>query len=125
MTLAEDLVKTRSAGQLRWQVQLQQLPSSPASNDFNEPSYTGWTTYATVWANIKPLSGRELFWAREIVADVSHVVEIRYWPRVVPKHRVLYVDQFTAGTSRILNILAVTDDEEKHRWMDLLCRESV
>ena len=123
-------MKARSAGRLRWQVQLQSLPSpsSPLSrpNDFNEPNYdpSQWTSYATVWACIRPLSGRELLWAREIVADVTHNVELRYLKGILPKHRILYQDMY-GGQTRVLNILAVMDDEERHRWLDLLCRESV
>lgn len=116
-------------------MQLQALPSPTGSlsrpNDFNEPSYdpSQWTTYAgdarnPVWACIKPLSGRELLWAREIVADVTHNVELRYLKGILPKHRILYQDLW-GGQTRVLNILAVLDDEERHRWLDLLCRESV
>lgn len=46
-------------------------------NEFGEPVKT-WVTVATVWAEVTPLSGRELFAAQQIVPEASLRIRIRY-----------------------------------------------
>jgi len=69
------------------------------------------------WASVEPLSGAERFAAQQVNPSVSHKVTIRALPGVTPKMRVLY------GT-RVLEIDAVLDLEERGEAMQLLCTEA-
>ena|ERR1043166_7876409 len=77
-----------------------------------------WSTFATVFASIEPLSGRELFTAQQRVADVTHVVRLPYQPGVLPKMRLNY-------NGRLFNILTVLNLQEANRKLELLAREIV
>jgi len=90
----------------------------------NEPNLNDWRPIATIWGRITPLTGRELVWAQEVVAEANHKVEIRYRPGMNAKQRFLYKDPHT-GAQRQLNILLVLNVEERNREMICLCREAV
>jgi SPP1 family predicted phage head-tail adaptor len=103
-----------NVGKLRKRVQLQHLARNQDSFGEAVPSYS---TYATVWASVEPLQGRELEHAQQISAEVTHRVTIRYNAAVTPEHRVLY------GT-RILEIEAVINPEERNEYLVLMCKEA-
>lgn len=77
-----------------------------------------WTDVATVWANIKPSSGRELIAAGAINAEVTHTIVIRYRPGITAAMRALY-------GSRIFDIAAVIEPETAHVSLELLCNEGI
>lgn len=99
---------------LRKRIQIQQPQKS------QEPTLgqvrTQPQTIATVWARIEPLSGRELYRAQQVVAEVTHRVTIRARTGINEGMQVIY------GT-RSLGIGAVLNIEERGREMDLLCVE--
>jgi SPP1 family predicted phage head-tail adaptor len=76
-----------------------------------------WTTYATVWAAIEPLSGKELLAAEGLVAEASVRVKIRYRSGVDPGDRVIF-------GSRTLDINAVVNRDERNVDLELLCKEA-
>lgn len=76
-----------------------------------------WVPVATVWAKVEPLRGREYFEAHQIKTEVTHRVIIRYRPDVTPEMRV------KVGDNRYLLIESVIDIEERHRFLELICRE--
>jgi SPP1 family predicted phage head-tail adaptor len=75
-----------------------------------------WTTTATVFASISPISGREYFNASGERAEVTHRVVIRYGPSVAARDRIVY-------GSRVFDIKSVIDMEEKNRQLVLMCTE--
>ena len=75
-------------------------------------------TFATVWASIEPLSGRELFQAQQVQAEVTHRVRMRYLAGVTAKMTGLF------GT-REFQILSVINPEERNRELVLMCKEQV
>jgi len=77
-----------------------------------------WTTALTVWASIRPLSGRELLQAQQVQADVTHRVRMRHNTTVTTSHRLLF------GT-RILEINSVIDPFEAGEELELMCKETV
>ena len=77
-----------------------------------------WATYKTAHAAIEPLSGREYFAAAQVNAEETTRIRLRYIEGVTPKMRVLW------GT-RIYNINAVIDVEEKRRELQLMCKEVI
>lgn len=101
------------AGRLRHKATIQ--TSTEAQNSFGEPIRT-WTTFATVWMEIAPMTGRELTAQKAALSETTIRVVIRYLSGVTPKMRVVY------GT-RTLEIESVADRDERHAEMELMCHE--
>jgi SPP1 family predicted phage head-tail adaptor len=127
----------QSVGGMRRRLQLQVPPDwTPAVagqvnavNDFNEtvvpdlrPATDGWVTVATLWGEITPLSGQELWYAHELRPDVTMRVKIRYWkgsPALSTRMRFA-----TDSGTRKLNVEYILPTQDK-RWQEILCREEV
>ena len=77
-----------------------------------------WHTFATVWASIEPLAGKEYFAAGREQASVSHRIRIRYLPGVSHGMRVNW-------ESRLLEIESAINLWERNRELILMCRENV
>ena len=77
-----------------------------------------WTTIASAWASIKPVSGKEFLYAGGAVATGQVKIAMRYNPTLAltPRHRILY------GT-RIFEINHVADIDEAHIEWQLICTE--
>lgn len=105
---------TIRAGELRHRITIQ-APNTVQGGTFKDPQEAP-TTFATVWARIRPLSGRRLVADRQIHPEVDHEVKIRYRPGVQGKMIVLY------GT-RTLRIDHVRNDEEDNTALLLICTE--
>jgi len=103
------------AGDLRHRVTIQQAVES--QNDFGEV-ITTWQNYKTVWAAIKPLTGREYFASQQVNAEVSVQIQMRYIPGITPKMRIV-------EGSKVYEIEAVMDVEGKRKELQLLCKEVV
>jgi SPP1 family predicted phage head-tail adaptor len=103
------------AGDLRRQIKIQQR--STAQDTLGQPVLT-WTDVCTTWADIQPLSGRELELAQAINAEVNHQVTIRYRTGITAAMRVLY-------QGRIFNIQAVMDVDTRHKELQLMCSEGL
>lgn len=101
------------AGALRHRVTLE-VPTGVA--DATGDPVPGWTVAAVVWAAVVPLSGQERLAAQQVVADVSHQVTLRYRADVTPHMRIRL-------GSRLFNILAVINPEERNRTLELLALE--
>lgn len=103
------------AGQLRQRVTIQE--KSVTRNSYGEEVIT-WSDVATVWASVEPLSGREFLDAQRAGAEVTTRIRIRYRSGIAPEMRVTYGDH-------VYDIKAVIDVEERHREIQLMCREVV
>ena len=77
-----------------------------------------WTTAATVWGSIWPVSASEQVKAGTQTMVASHQIRIRYRTVLRASWRVLY-------NGRYFSIVSITDPSEKHEWLDLLCKESL
>ncbi|MBD1373717.1 phage head closure protein [Hazenella sp. IB182357] len=77
---------------------------------------TVWTDVATIWAGIKPLRGREYFQAAAVQAENTVRFHIRYRKGIEPAMRILY-------DSRIFDIQSVIDVNERHKEIELMCKE--
>ena len=100
-------------GPLRHRVTIQQLSKSQNGMGEEEP---GWTNFATRWASIEPISGREYFAAQQINAEVTHRVRMRYLPGMESTMRLLY-------GGRIFNITALINADERNQTLEILCTE--
>lgn len=103
------------AGSLRRRVTLQ---SRATAHDAYGQQSTSWATVATTWADIQPLSGRELLSAQAQQAETTHKVLIRYRAGVTSAMRLLY-------QGRVFNIQSVTDPDMAHVTLELLCSEGL
>ena len=103
------------AGKLRHKITIQYYTES--QNSYGEMTKT-WSDYATVWASIEPIMGREFWESQQINAEVTAKITIRYLADINPKMRVKY-------GSRIFEIISVINPEEKNRELQLMVKESV
>lgn len=72
--------------------------------------------FLTLFAAVRALQGRELEKAQQLVAEVSHSVNLSYVPGVNSAMTVRF-------RGRTFEILAVLDPDERQIELRLLCRE--
>lgn len=102
-------------GQLRHKITIQQ--AAKTSDGFGGWTQT-WTNFATVWAAIEPLRGREFFAAAQVQAEQITRIRIRYLAGITPKMRILF-DARTFSINTIINV------NERNRELHLMCEEMV
>lgn len=103
------------AGDLRHRITIQENRPVKDAEGIVQDS---WVDLATVWAALKPLSGRELLAAQALQSETTGTLEIRYRAGIKPSQRVIF-------GGRVLEILAVLNKEEKNRELGLLTKEVV
>jgi SPP1 family predicted phage head-tail adaptor len=104
-----------SPGRLRHRVTLQTQGTRTANAD-GQLAVGGWTDVGTYWAEVRPLSGRELANAAQIKATVTHSVTMRYSGLIDATSRILF-------GARIFSVLSVLNAAEKNRRYDLIVQE--
>ncbi len=77
-----------------------------------------WSTYATVWAEVRPQSGNEFFKAREVNSELTHVITMRWIDGITTKMRI-------NNGGAYYDILSVFDPTTRKREMRLYCREQL
>jgi len=77
-----------------------------------------FTTYATLWGSIRPMTGRELENAQQISGELTHMVRIRYNSSVAITNRFTFDD-------RTFEIVYILDYDERNIWMDMMAKEIV
>ena len=75
-----------------------------------------WATIASMFANVSPVSGREIVAADGRTGRVSHEIMLRYCHEVQPGMH------FVDG-ARVFIIHAAIDLDGRRRWMKCLCEE--
>jgi SPP1 family predicted phage head-tail adaptor len=98
---------------LRHKIMIQQVARSP---DGSGGRLENWTTFATVFAGVEPLRGKEMYDHQQIQSEITHRIRIRYRSGVTPKMRVSF-------EGRIFRILSVINIFERDREMQLMCQE--
>lgn len=99
------------AGQLKNRVTIQQ--QSTVQDSIGQPVNT-WTTYATVWADIRHRSGMEEIKSGEVTSTIRASIRVRYKAGITAAMRV-------AHGSAVYQIKAVLRDEQNKDYMDLAC----
>src|SRR5690348_4162643 len=97
-----------NAGQLRQIIDIEQ-PTEPRESS-GAITLAPWSLFATVRAEIKPVSGTESFVGSEFLGQKTHDIEIRYLPGLTSKMRVNFKTdaQRQAGKDgRLFDILDV------------------
>ena len=82
---------------------------------FGEPVIT-WNDFATVWAKIDPIRGREYWDAEQVQSEVTHRIVHRYLSDVSPEMEIHF-------KGRVFDVLHFHDAEEKKREMEVLVKE--
>jgi SPP1 family predicted phage head-tail adaptor len=105
-----------SSADYRHRVTLQQKGQMVDDEGF--PNNDAWVDVATVWAAVEPQTLRAHEFASAGANYVEKIVRvrIRYRPGVTESMRVVY-------NGRIFRIEAVVDEQERHRELQLYCRE--
>lgn len=75
-----------------------------------------WSTFATVWASLKPKLVKEVNFAQRIEPRVDHEIVIRYRSGLTTKMRVKF-------GSRYFEIKAIVNEEERNEWIKILATE--
>ncbi len=111
---------TLRAGQLNRRITLQAPVTTLDAYGVPTP---GWTDVVTVWADIQPLTGRELISADRMASVITHQITVRHSSqltdtRVVAGYRALY-------KGRIINIHAAMNEDESNVLVTLLASEGL
>ncbi len=77
-----------------------------------------WATEYTFWGSIEPLAGRELFEAREVMAEVTHKVITRYTSSYT-----FSSDKRLNFGGRIFEIGSAYKVYERNFEVEMLCKE--
>ncbi len=77
MTFKPNTTVGIDAGKLQHRVTFQRDTGTPDAIGGNAPT---WATVFSVWANIEPLTGRDIILGYQISPDTTHKVTIRYRP---------------------------------------------
>ena len=109
-------------GKLKHRIQIQSRDVSSRLTDggINE----SWTTDATVWGAIEPLSGRELWEAQQTEARAQVRVRLRYHPTVDVTERMrlryITVSGETTTVNATYNIVHVGNVDTRNRELIVL-----
>jgi SPP1 family predicted phage head-tail adaptor len=104
------------AGQLRQRIDIQTVALTA---DGAGGATEAWSNFVTgIYAHVEPLSGRELFQAQQVNDELTHKITARYYPGITSKMRVKY-------GARTFLIESIVDAEERHRSLELMCKELV
>jgi SPP1 family predicted phage head-tail adaptor len=123
------------AGKMRHRVVVQMLraPSRDAAqlDPYNAPpspaKEENWYPVCTRWAEIKPLSGQEIFQGQQVRPDITHQIKMRWFkealtyvlkPGVDPKMRLVF-------EGRPLNVVSCVNIGERRRELDIRAIEQV
>lgn len=104
-----------AVGPMRHRVEIQERITSRGSYGEVVPE---WATVATVWGEVLPLSGRELYQAQAVRPDVTHRVTVRYREGLSPRNR-LFID------GDIYEIFAVLNPDGRKRYHTCDCIQRV
>ena len=102
------------AGLLRHRLTI--LNPTDVSSSWNSTETT-WTTYATVWGSIEPISGREYYEAEQVQSQVRHMIIIRFIHGVTPNMRISF-------EGRTFKIIAAINPIERGRKLEITATEA-
>jgi head-tail adaptor len=110
------------SGKLRHLVSIEK-PST--SQDSTGAEILTWTEYAKAWVHIEPYigsarAGRELMADNQVQALDYTRFHLRWIPGVVPKMRVNFTQN---GVTRLFDILAVNNRDERNFELEFIARE--
>jgi SPP1 family predicted phage head-tail adaptor len=102
------------AGKLRHRVTIQE--DQGTTQDSLGQEIEDWQDVATVWAAVEPLQGREFLEAKQLQAEVTTRIRIRYRSGIEPEMRVVWGDH-------TYDVISVIETESRRREIELMCME--
>lgn len=106
------------SGTLRQRVTLQRLATPETFDSFGQP-IQDWVPVGTYWAEVRPLAGQEAYVARQVKAEATHALALRWLGAAVTLRP---TDQFLLG-DRAFGIVEVRNVEERNRRYELTVKE--
>jgi SPP1 family predicted phage head-tail adaptor len=103
------------AGPLRCRVTIEEPAETQGADG---AILTAWETFATTWASVEPLIGKEYFAQQREQATVSHKIRMRHIAGITHKMRIAW------GT-RLFEIESVLNVGERNREIVLMCSETL
>ena len=73
-----------------------------------------------IWAEVMPQTAREFVLAKQVNAELTHLLRIRYTRELKVTHRL----RFKNFPERVLDINGISDPGERHAEMLVQCREA-
>lgn len=107
------------AGKLRHRITFQRFDGQ--RDEYGDPLKSEdehWNDVASMWAEVKPMSGREFYAAEQSQSEVTHKVSCRYRAGLTTAMRIKY-------GSRLFEIISIIDWEERHESLLIMCKELV
>jgi len=93
---------------MRHRVEIQEVTSSPDA--MGQPTIS-WGTTQSAWAQILPLTARELYFTKTVRPETTHRITLRYFAGLTSANRLKM-------GSRIFNILGLINENElKKTWL--------
>jgi SPP1 family predicted phage head-tail adaptor len=77
-----------------------------------------WADFAEVWASVEPLIGREYMASKQISAEVSHKIRMRYIPGLLPTMKILW-------GAREFEVVSIMDVQERNQEIIIMATEDV
>ena len=100
-------------GKLRHRIEIQKFTET---RDAHGGTIKEYEELATVWAFVRPMTGRELVDGNQVEGQVDLQIEIRQRSDISTHHRIIHL-------SRTLEIISVRDENERHKKTIIHCRE--
>lgn len=100
-------------GRLRHRVIVEQVSRIP---DTMGQGTETWTTFTTLWADIQPLRGRELFEAQKSASEVTAKIITRYRAGISPTWRLKY-------GNIVYKILGIVNPGMKNERLEFMVKE--
>lgn len=102
------------AGDLKHLVEIQRYTQT--TNDYGEV-ISDWYTVTTRRASVSPISGKEYFASKQVNAETTHRVYMRYTD-IKTSDRLVY-------DGRIFNIESVMNHKERNVSLEIICTEQI
>ena len=107
------------AGEMRERITFQKYNGARDSlGDLQYMDSANWRNFASVWASLKPIAGREFYAAEQHESEVTHNIGCRYRAGLETEMRILL-------GSRIFRIIAIIDWENRHERLQIKVKELV
>jgi SPP1 family predicted phage head-tail adaptor len=94
------------------------IQQTTTGQDTSGAEIESWATFAEVFAEKHEGSGREFFSAQKVNPELSVVFKIRYRSDLNSKMRIKL-------GMRILDILSISDPEDKRMFLNINCKEVI
>lgn len=108
------------AGKLRHRIAIQR-PNRSQGTTFGDAKIESWTTIATVWAAIEPISSREALKADHVMSGITHRIRMRGQSNLA-----VTSDMRVQFGTRIFQIeMPPINKDERGIELELMCTEQV